>query len=214
MSQSSQTGESKIAAMFARETAGHEMTVLHDDGLYRHLRFMTPSYGSIYSYDLITWPGCLTIRGDIADAYTFVRLADMFQFFRADNGRINLDYWSEKLDGDRDRVQTYDLDSFEQQVKEHVVQAIRDGSAPRGLGAEITREIFQWGDITHEDGARKELESFEYEGWRFEDAWEWNFRDWHPGFLRACHAIVDGIARYDKIRAYGLNKLAEAGEQS
>lgn len=28
-----------IAARFARDTAQHEMTVLHDDGLYRHLRF-------------------------------------------------------------------------------------------------------------------------------------------------------------------------------
>jgi hypothetical protein len=28
-----------IAERFTRETAGHTMTIAHDDGLYRHLRF-------------------------------------------------------------------------------------------------------------------------------------------------------------------------------
>jgi hypothetical protein len=28
-----------IATRFAKDTATHRMTVLHDDGLYRHLRF-------------------------------------------------------------------------------------------------------------------------------------------------------------------------------
>jgi hypothetical protein len=196
----------EIAARFARETARHEMQILHDDGLYRHLRFKTPAFGSIYSFDLITWPGCLTIRGDIKEAYTFVRLADMFEFFRRQ--RINPDYWSEKLDGDRDRVTVYDQASFEKRVKEYVVEAIREGDAPRGIGAEVTRDIFECGDITHEAGARAELESFKYEGFTFVDTWEWNFRDWDQGFLRACHAIVWGIGRYDKVARYGLSTLA------
>ena len=42
----------KIAERFKRETAGHQMTVLHDDGLYRHLRFMNPEFGSISRFDL------------------------------------------------------------------------------------------------------------------------------------------------------------------
>lgn len=29
----------EIASRFARETSAHRMTVLHDAGLYRHLRF-------------------------------------------------------------------------------------------------------------------------------------------------------------------------------
>jgi hypothetical protein len=199
----------KSAALFGRHTAGHQMTVLHEDGLYRHLRFANPQYGGIYSFDLITWPGCLTIRGDIKEAYTFVRLPDMFEFFRA--GRrwgINPGYWSEKLDSDRDGVMVYDQDSFERQVKAHVVKAIREGDAPRGIGAEVTQEIFEWGDITHEAGARKELENFRFEDWTFGDTWEWNFRDWDPGFLRACHAIVWGVGLYDKVTRYGLKAMA------
>lgn len=34
---------SEIAERFARDTARLEMTVLRVDGLYRHLRFSTPS---------------------------------------------------------------------------------------------------------------------------------------------------------------------------
>jgi hypothetical protein len=199
----------KSADLFARHTVGHQMTVLHEDGLYRHLRFANPQYGGIYSFDLITWPGCLTIRGDIKEAYTFVRLADMFEFFR--DGRrwgINPDYWSEKLDSDRDGVMVYDQDSFELQVKQYVVDAIRNGDAPRGIGAEVTQEIFEWGDITDEAGARKELESFRFQGWTFGDTWEWNLRDWDPGFLRACHAIVWAISLYDKVTRYGLKATA------
>ncbi|MCX4543831.1 hypothetical protein [Streptomyces sp. NBC_01565] len=49
----------KIAARFARETAGHEMTVLHEDGLYRHLRFATPK--GYYAFDLVAWKHKLVI---------------------------------------------------------------------------------------------------------------------------------------------------------
>lgn len=75
----------EIAARFAREMAGHEMTVLHDDGLYRHLRFTSNLRGhGEYWFYLITWPGCLTIRGDYGNAYTFTREPDMLPFFRDD----------------------------------------------------------------------------------------------------------------------------------
>lgn len=199
----------EIAARFARATAGHEMTVLHDDGLYRHIRFMNPKRGSLTRFDLVTWPGHLAISGDIKDAYTFTRLTDMFEFFRGHE--VNPDYWSEKLYGDRDRSMVYSQDSFERQVKEHVAQAIRSGKAPRGIGREVTRDIFEWGDITHEAGARAELEAFSYEGWRFEDTWEWDFGDWDWAFLWALHAIVWGIARYDRLTGYGLQALATPG---
>jgi hypothetical protein len=42
-----------IAERFARETEHHELTVLHDDGLYRHLKFKQPG-NSAYWFDLIT----------------------------------------------------------------------------------------------------------------------------------------------------------------
>lgn len=240
----------EIAARFARETAAHEMTVLHDSGLYRHLRFKTPAFGSIYSFDLVTWPGCLTIRGDMHEAYTLNRLPDMFEFFRGK--RINPHYWSEKLDGNRDRVMKYDQKLFETQVKEYVAEAIRDGWAPRGIGKAVHEEILDSEYLSDEHEARKLLEDFEFgigyqakcsckasadfssysdgvlwgsshrrqssgdhevtvrqsKGFTFSDVWEWSFSDYDWSFLWACHAIVWGISRYDRVRKYGLQKLA------
>ena len=49
---------------FAKDTATHAMTILRDDGLYRHLRFKRPNTSSYY-FDIITWPGYLAITGDM-----------------------------------------------------------------------------------------------------------------------------------------------------
>jgi hypothetical protein len=155
---------SKIAERFAKETAAHEMTVLHDDGLYRHLRFKDPNYFG-YWFDLITVPGVLIFRGDGA-SYVFARITDMFEFFRAgarDDGLIHINphYWAEKLTSDSDSVMKYDQDLFERQVKEYVAEAIKEGTAPRGISRAV-RDLLENGDITHEDGARRELEEFRY----------------------------------------------------
>lgn len=87
----------EVAADFASETAGHELTVLHDDGLYRHLRIAAPGTG-IWSWELITWPGYLTITGDIGAGFTFRADNDMAPWFLASQ-RPNLRYWAEKLIG-------------------------------------------------------------------------------------------------------------------
>jgi hypothetical protein len=204
---------SKIAERFAKETAAHEMTVLHDDGLYRHLRFKDPNYFG-YWFDLITVPGVLIFRGDGA-SYVFARITDMFEFFRSgtwDDGLIH----------------------------------INQRTAPRGISRAV-RDLLENGDITHEDGARRELEEFRYgdtvkvsctcgaedefaepsvaeswrrrhitpenaqaqhrvkrervEGFRFYDVWEWDFKDFDWRFLWACHAIVWGIQQYDALKA-------------
>jgi hypothetical protein len=252
----------EIAARFARDTASHRMIVLHEDGLYRHLRFTANprGYGE-YWFDLITWPGCLTIRGDYGDAYTFSREPDMFEFFRSQRRGINPHYWSQKLDGHRQSATEYSEDVFRQIVCELFVDAVRYGNAPRGLGKAVRTEILDQ-DLHDEGEARKLLESFEYgggyraecatckagaevssytggfnwefshkratsnshstetrrvEGFAFYDTWEFSFQEYERDFLWACHAIVWGIARYDRVRKYGLQALAapkprEAGQ--
>ncbi|MGC5012599.1 hypothetical protein ACLQ2R_17685 [Streptosporangium sp. DT93] len=153
-----------IAERFARETANHVMEIKRDDGLYRHLRFKHPEHGS-YWFDLITVPRALIFRGD-GESFVFSRIDDMFEFFRSglwSDGsiHINAHYWAEKLTSDRDSVMKYDQNLFEKVVKEHVADAIRDRTAPRGISRAI-RELLENGDITWEGGARQELADFEY----------------------------------------------------
>ena len=169
-----------IAERFTRETASHRMIVFHDDGLYRHIRFqhhvlcndaeVRLGYSS-YWFDLITWPGALTINGDCG-TYTFARDTDMFVFFRrhrtlrGDGFEINPQYWAEKLRAPEPAgAKKYSEDVFRQQVVDYVTEAIRYGDAPRGIGKAVRDEIFgpfaKW-SIVYEEGAREALAEFAY----------------------------------------------------
>ncbi|MFB6675553.1 hypothetical protein ACFCWG_24645 [Streptomyces sp. NPDC056390] len=194
----------EIAARFAR----HAMTVLHEDDLYRHLRFEGSAQSSLgsypsYPFELITWPYNLVVKAGWTFHFDIDATPDMFDLFRrtALTGQINPGYWQEKVRAGRDEIDGFSDELFERQVKQYVVDAIREGDAPRGIGAEVTRDIFEWGDISHEAGARQELENFRYKGWTFGETWEWNFRDYTPGFLHSCFAIRHGVDLYNAARA-------------
>ncbi|WP_235872813.1 hypothetical protein [Pseudoxanthomonas winnipegensis] len=95
--------EPEILTRFKKHTAAHEMEVILDQGMHRHLRFARPGTG-IYHFHIVTWPGYLAISGDMG-ASIFSRLPDMFEFFRtpdhlhagAHGLYINRGYWCEKL---------------------------------------------------------------------------------------------------------------------
>jgi len=197
------------AERFQRDTAGHQMTVLHNDGLYRHLRFRNPDR-SMYWFDLVTWPGKLAFVGDVAPGYVFSRVEDMFEFFRApagwNLGDINPQYWAEKIVTGREGVQRYSEELFRQHVTEQVAAAA--GQWP-DLAATVDREILgdnaDW-DIAFEEGAHEALRDFNFGTFRFEDWHEWRLKDWDWSYLWCCHAIRWGIDQYDRART------AAAGE--
>ncbi|WP_075737482.1 hypothetical protein [Streptomyces acidiscabies] len=212
----------EIAARFTRDTTRHQMIVLHDDGFYRHLRFTNRPLGyGEYWFDLITWPGCLTIRGDFGDAYTFSRLPDMFKFFRGKG--INPHYWAEKLSGGRESVKEYSEDKLRQLVTEYFVDGVRYGDAPRGLGKAVREEILNSGDLYDESLARQVVDGFEYgraykasclcgAAADFDDEYAatlWRSRHIKPGHGPHVSELkrVEGIARYDRVRKYGLTRL-------
>lgn len=134
---------------FLADTAEHTMEVMHDDGLYKHLRF-TNNGSWHYRYDIITWPGFLTLDGDMG-TWTFSRLPDMLDFFRSnpDRPKINADYWAEKLQwgssGGRGIAREYDQDSVKRQILATIEGHIKDERWPEhaadALRAAINDEI-------------------------------------------------------------------------
>jgi hypothetical protein len=194
----------------------HEATILHDDGLYRHVLCKSPDH-STYWFELITAPGSLTFRGD-GESFVFAWETDMFGFFRGHNDRstgINPTYWSEKLTSERDAAFTYDENSFRAQVWEHVRNY---GGEYRGLAKAVQAHFFdRWSEYSagNEEEARAALEAFSYtpddglkpfayiarQPFTFADTWEWSFQGFDWWFLWACHAIAWGIARYEEARA-------------
>lgn len=168
--------------------AQHEMTVLHADGVYRHLRFARPKTW-IYGFDLVTWPGYLYVGGDIED-FTFSRIPDMFEFF--DGSDINPHYWGEKLTNRGMQTRRFSEQVFERRVAQ-AIAGTEDSEALASAWAEHRR----YADLSHEYPARQALMEFEHDGhYRFPDSWEWDLHEWDPHFLLSCFAIARGLAMW------------------
>ncbi|WP_084501471.1 hypothetical protein [Nocardia xishanensis] len=173
------------------------MTVLHDDGLYRHIQF--GARGSVGWFELVTWPGYLAITGDFY-SFTFARISDMFEFFSASGmERINPGYWAEKLVARGTDIEAVSAEKFTTEVVRYFWERREDWI---GENAALFHEIRE--DVLSHAGHGSErfaLDDFRYwfdDGtpFTFEDSWEWDLNDWSIHYLRACHAIVWGINKY------------------
>lgn len=215
--------------LFLKDVAGHQMTVMREDGVNRHIRFRRPS-GSSYWFDLITWDGTLCIDGDMG-TFVFRRLHDMFEFFRTDREyleskgaqlAINPGYWSEKLRAPNSRhAEQYSADSFRQHVKESFDDWVKTSQPDEEDSTESERDQFHddkntlWsaledevlsvaddGDIRSYDAAR-EFKCDRVPGFHMHDCWEWNCREYTFHFLWCCYAIAWGIKTYDDAKVTG-----------
>ncbi|MFV8173755.1 hypothetical protein [Mycolicibacterium peregrinum] len=189
--------------MLQVSTRNHQMTVLRDDGLYRHIRFQEPGT-SIWYWDLVTWPGHLVITGDLED-FHFARTADMFAFFRSSVGYINPSYWAEKLRGPQ-RYESHSPAVVKQKVYQEFRWACEWWEGQRApLWREICDQILT-DDVIHDEAtthlALRDFRHIGGDGKRFEfaDTWEWEFKEYDYHFLLSLHAIVWGINQYDQAR--------------
>jgi hypothetical protein len=204
------TPEQQARERFERDTADHEMTVLREDGLYRHVRFQEPGTGAYY-YDLVTWPGHLVICGDMGD-YHFSRIRDMFDFFGPYRHGINPGYWAEKLQGPHrgsDLAQSYSHEAFRQHVHSWAEnEALYNADCemyPSLLRDALDREVLD-DHTTHPDEARERLTAVEDglgQPGMFGDVWDWDLREFDSRFLWCCWAIVRGIEQYRAARPAG-----------
>lgn len=195
--------ETDYFARFKADTSEHEMQTLHDYGLYRHLRFKSPGTG-MYWFDVITWPGNLTIRGDMG-SYTFARLEDMFEFFGGRQpGYVNEGYWAEKLVAidKHGPAKEFDEFLFRQRVLEHFWEQREDydPSEARRIWEAIRDQVFDDFADRHDAAACHYLLrdfSSPVSGYEFTDSWEWgNFDAYGLQFVWNLHAITHAIRAY------------------
>ena len=192
-------------AAFQKDTATHQLTVLHEDGLYRHLRMAAHGTGW-GSWDIITWPGHLATSGDISDGLTFSRendmIADFFGKMRGDRPyysdeapSIDFRYWAEKLQGDqRDTVRGYVHGDFVEYVKETLTQRLEAGYDSR-LTQQLVDELLAEVEALdeYEEAAREWLRDHEGE---LPDHWENDFKDYTFHFRVACYAVNAAVQAY------------------
>lgn len=188
---------------FLADVAEHTLTVKLNAGLYRHLHFSKRG-NCVHWFDLVTWPGALVIRGDMG-AWAFSRVEDMFTFFRSDGGKINPDYWSEKLlagvnDG-REHAKVFDRDEFQKSVLEHlenycslegadlaaVTEAMRDEVFREDNQHDLYRAAY---DFKHRLPGG---EIFRFDGCEIPGGMVFAYH-----FIWCCYAIVWGIEQWDK----------------
>lgn len=186
-----------VAARFPNDVAAHELTVLHDGGLYRHLRFAQPGTTNL-SFSIVTWPGRLCFCGDMG-TFVFQRIEDMLEFFRHD--APNLGYWAEKcVAQDREGVREYDAELLLAKARE-LADAATD-ELDEAARAEFLDELLdQLGAAESEQDARQRLAEFESHGISFSDTWELSFEQFTYRFAWCCHALVWAIKVYDAKRA-------------
>lgn len=194
---------------FLRDVAEHQLTVIRDDGVHRHLQFRRP--GTVcHGFDLITWPGYLCFCGDMG-TYVFQRLHDMFAFFRvvypghSDGLHINPGYWSEKCEAVDRRsggVEEYSPDRFREAVLGYLEDAGDDypDLDLEELREEVASEVLAYAD-EGEHAARLRVEDFEFEGFTFGDFWERDLSEYTFRFIWCCYALAWGVRQYDQAKA-------------
>lgn len=190
---------------FLKDVAEHQMTVLHEDGVYRHVRFAKPGT-SCMSFNLVTYPGHLVYSGDMGN-FVFERLRDMFEFFRTDREHgvgINPGYWSEKVEAADTRcggVEKWSMDLFCDAVKRDFDQHwadTEDTEARDECWQEVEDRVLNASD---EWEAVEAVRGFEHEGFEFTDFWEHRLKAYTHRFLWCCFAVAWGIQQYDAAKA-------------
>ena len=181
---------------FNRDTTEHTMKVHRDDGLYRHLEFSNRG-SSIYRFDLITWPGHLTVCGDMG-TWTFSRTADMFEFFGGEDGRINPGYWGEKLQSGAgwrgaDICMEFDEDSFKSGLREWLAEYQEEHDDVAAIATTIN-EICEE-EYSHELQARQAIYNSDLPG-KYELMEGLTMKRYSHHYLWILHAIVCGIQQY------------------
>lgn len=179
----------------------HRLTVIHDDGLHRHLSFARPQSSDRY-FNITTWPGFLCISGDMG-CYVFQRTEDMFQFFRSDDLAINPGYWAEKLQsgpsGAPDEItKEWMPDKFQSEIERWFKDATEDWSEEDKAVAweDVESEVLSEAD--NEWLAIYAAMEFRFEDKElFQDFWEVDCKQWKSHYLWCCYAIVWAIQQYE-----------------
>lgn len=196
---------------FSQEIAEHTVTILRNDGLYRHLRCRR---GDSYTlgFDVITWPGYLAYVGDMG-SYVFSRLPDMFEFFRGRRtAMVDRGYLAEKaVAADKpDGIQRYSEGMFRAAVKADFDAFVEsDGLSSdeaADLWEQISDDVLSCAEMGHSaalDAATNfrwvpEHLGATYPRAVFTDFWEHSLEDYTARFWWCCYAVPWAIEAFDR----------------
>ena len=207
------TTADQVRKQFESETAKHQLTVLREDSLYRHLRFREPGT-IIYGFDIVTWPGYLAYVGDMGD-YLFSRTEDMVLFFAGRWGKDvspPFDYWAQKLQGGAAggsrRARSYSVDAYRAQVERWYTTVVEQGELedPTRFRRAVDDQLLHREPLSVAE-AHSVVTDFCFEdlaggmGRVQPEPMEWDFTEFDHHFLWCCFAIAWGVEQYREVAA-------------
>ena len=196
--------DADVAERFKKTVIEHEMIVVRNDGLHRHLTFKRPHTYN-HHFHITTWPGYLAISGDVG-CYVFARLPDMFRFFRGDG--INPGYWGEKLQSiERNGgYREFSEDRFHEAIKSDFEQWSFDDDDQKAKAWAALQESDLAEDSSPETIEQAVRIAMDYKcpvtGSGFAEFWDHDLRDYTFRFLWCCHAIRWAVGEVDRRRAW------------
>lgn len=198
-----ETNEQEVARRFPLEIAKHGAKILLRQGVYRHIDCRAPGTFS-HAFTVTTWPGYLAITGDVG-SFVFTRLHDMFDFFRADHGRINPSYWAEKLVATNKGAghKAFSEDLFIAAVRADLASWLEGATIDPATQSELEDAVEEQ-VIAHaydsSNVAMRAAMDFEWKGERlFREFYNHRLDAYTYHFLWCCHAIVWAIGSWDAI---------------
>jgi len=195
---------------FLKDVANHEMEIISEDGITRHIRFKNPNTRNMY-FDLTTWGDHLCISGDMG-TYVFQRVEDMFTFFRGDEIPDGANYyWDEKLESicKRGGRKEWSEEMFIESVMDYIDMFFEGSSVDIEVVKGFANSEFTYKDLCCHQLCWSVLDDIETEisyldgceDFRFEDFWEGaSCEQWEYHYVWCQMAIAWGIMEYDKIK--------------
>lgn len=196
-----------VKERFQKSVIEHEMIVVRNDGVHRHLTFKSPRTYN-YHFHITTWPGYLAISGDVG-CYVFARLPDMFRFFRGDG--INPDYWGEKLQAiERNGgYREFSEELFHEAVKSDFDQWDFDDDEQKAKAWAALQDSDLSEDSNPESQESAVRAAMDYKcpvtGNGFSDFWDHQLQDHTFRFLWCCYAVRWAIAEVDRRSTYTVS---------
>lgn len=189
-------------ARFTEDVQNHRVTVLRDDGLYRHLRCSKGSY--VYQFDVVTWPHHLAYSGDMG-SFMFSRIEDMFEFFRGRRSAvIDRQYLAEKAVAvcKTDGLKRFSAERFRSLILE-LAESHAEGypqECREDLLARVRDEVL-WAADQGQDYALRVAGEFEFDGSPvFHDLWDHGLEEHTARFWWCCYAVPWAIEQYDRLK--------------
>ncbi|RAW91264.1 MULTISPECIES: hypothetical protein [unclassified Photorhabdus] len=194
----------EILERFKKDTKDHSIKILHNEDLYRHLRFSKDG-SSAYYFDIVTWPGYLCISGDMG-CFTFSRVTDMFHFFRSSDDELSINpyYWSEKLQAGAGHCkkiyQGWSLDKFKDAVSEAFSNWLdNNDDISDDVLEEIQESIEEIISCSYDEyDAISAIRNYDDKHDIFIDFCENDLMEYQFYYIWCCYAIAWGISKFDE----------------